>query len=436
MKFYTTSRISENIFETPEGFLLCLGVAIARTGEMEYGPGETPIKPGPDGKVLVSREADEVFRPETLASFSGKPVTIAHPSVFVSPDNWSELSKGIVQNVRRGTGAQSDDIVADVLITDGKAIALVKGGLREVSCGYEAEYVETGVGRGVQKNIIGNHLALVDEGRAGSSYAINDHKGKAITMKLGDKIKAIFAKAQDEALAVAKDEGAAAEPTATNQSYDELVKMVKDLGEKIGGMAKPAAKDDTKPATENSPAETVAKDEEVASPLEARLAKLEAMVSKLMEGKAKEDAPTGDEEEKEMSEDDDDMMTDKACEDDDEESAIVGDSASRIEILAPGMVASGKDFKVNALKAAYATKDGKAVIEQFTLGSAPDLKNAQLVDSLFIAASEVLKVQRSKDLSGARARTRDEFLSNMGTPVGARTAEDINQFNAKFYGSK
>src|SRR4051812_19813956 len=99
MKFYTTSKISEHIHETPEGYLVCVGVPIARTGEMEYGPGETPLESGPDGKVIISRDPDEVFRLQTMASFEGKAVTIMHPTEFVSPENWKELAKGSIQNI-------------------------------------------------------------------------------------------------------------------------------------------------------------------------------------------------------------------------------------------------------------------------------------------------------------------------------------------------
>src|ERR1019366_7797155 len=99
MKFYTTSKISENMHETPEGYLVCVGVSIARTGEMSYGPGETPLEVGPDGIVLVTRDAKEVFRPETIASFEGKAVTLAHPTEFVSPINWTVLTKGVLQNI-------------------------------------------------------------------------------------------------------------------------------------------------------------------------------------------------------------------------------------------------------------------------------------------------------------------------------------------------
>ena len=451
MKFYTTSKISENIHETPEGYLVCIGVPIARTGEMVYGEGETPLETDDEGKILIDREEDEVFRPETIASFEGKPVTITHPTEFVDPKNWSRLCKGVLQNVRRGEGENKNDLIADLLITDQVAIGLVKNGLREVSCGYEAEYTQTDEGRGLQTKIIGNHLALVEQGRAGSAYAINDHKGKG-AMKFKEKITAIFARAQDEAMKVAEDaageekkddkkddkakdvstmgsKSAPAEVKATDVgAYDELTKMVKDLGEKIAAMAKPA--DASTEPTENEPAKVDAKDDEVASSLEDRMKALETAVAKILEGQSMDDKADGDE-----SEDADEE--DGESEDDDfEESTMTGDTASRIEILAPGLKSLGKDIKeakAKAIKAAYATKDGKTIIDSLTGGKAPELKDEARVNTLFIAASELLKHSRQSELSSTK-QVRDSISDVQ--PKGYKTAEQMNEFNAKHYGLK
>lgn len=399
---------------------------------MVYGDGETPIAADGEGKVLISRSADEVFSEKTIASFEGKAVTITHPNEFVNPSNWSSLTKGILKNVRRGTKDQSEDLIADLLITDSTAIALVKNGLREVSCGYEAEYTQTGEGKGIQTNIIGNHLALVREGRAGSSYAINDHKKGATKMKMTEKIKAIFAKAQDEALKVASDEAVPEEKKEESKdagAYDELVKLVKDLGAKVEAMAKP--KDEAKkeekemPKDEKEVPEEKAKDE---SSLEERLKVLEAAVQKLLEHEATE---MGDEE-KEYGEE-------KAKDEkEEEEGYLTGDAAtdsdilSRAEILAPGIEVS-KDIKAKALKAAYATKDGKKVIDAINGGKEPAYDSAEKVETLFIAASELLKATRSSDF--AKSKTRDN-VSLDSTVVGPITAEKMNEINSQFYKTK
>lgn len=453
MKYYTTSKISENIHETPEGFLVCVGVPIARTGEMKYGEGETPLETGDDGLVLISRKEKEVFRPETMASFEGKPITITHPTDFVSPENWSRLAKGVIQNVRRGTGEHENDLIADLLITDSVAINLVKNGLREVSCGYEAEYIQTGEGQGRQTKIVGNHLALVEEGRAGSSYAINDHKGKGSKMKLGEKIKSIFGKAQDEALALVKDADGAEEkkddkakdafgeekkdekkePSKDAAAYDELKKMVGDLAAKIDGMMN-AGKDASSQPTNNEPAKVDAKDEPAAAAasLEDRLSAIETAVAKLLEGKAQ----AGDADEDSEESEDSSSGEEKESEDDDfEESTMTGDTgdtASRIEILAPGMKATAKDAKSKALKAAYLTKDGKMVIDRLTGGKAPVLDSAEKIETLFIAASELLKQSRTSELAGTK-QTRDSDSSG-AKDKGPMSAEAMNEINAKHYG--
>lgn len=179
--FFVSEIHSENIAETPDGFLVCKNVPVARTGEYTYAKGEVPVS-DKDGIVKILRNEEVVFDEDTIKSFEGKPITLDHPDEFVTPENWNELAHGHLQNVRRGDGEKSDLLLADLLITTSKAIELVKGGLRQVSLGYDSDYeeLETGVGR--QKDIIGNHLALVDKGRAGNRCAIGDkmcdHCGK------------------------------------------------------------------------------------------------------------------------------------------------------------------------------------------------------------------------------------------------------------------
>lgn len=186
----TTSKIGPRREKTPEGFLLCRDVAIARTGWMLYGPGETPIKASDQGYALVHRDASTLFSPITVASFIGKSVTNDHPPDGVDPRNWQQVTGGTVHNVRQGTGADSDVLLADLLITDEQFIRDIEAGKVEVSAGYDADYETTGPGEGRQLNIIGNHVALVDQGRCGPRCAIGDRKPpslKGITMAKATK---------------------------------------------------------------------------------------------------------------------------------------------------------------------------------------------------------------------------------------------------------
>jgi hypothetical protein len=171
----TVEQIGPRRFRTPEGFLLCEAVPIARMGIMPYGPGEVPVEAGADGVAWVTRDATELFRPETLLSFVGKPVTDEHPDDDVTPDNWSKLARGTVFNVRQGAGEDADVILADLLITDARMIRDIDAMKREVSAGYDADYEDFGDGQGRQSNILGNHVALVEKGRCGPRCAIGDH---------------------------------------------------------------------------------------------------------------------------------------------------------------------------------------------------------------------------------------------------------------------
>lgn len=434
MKYFIKSKLSENISETPEGFLLCVGVPIARTGDQEYLGSETPLDADSNDIVVVTRDEKEVFRPETIASFEGKPVTIQHPEEFVGPENWKELAVGHIQNVRRGDGQTKDDLVADILITDLDAISLVKDGLRELSCGYEAEYIQTEEGRGKQTKIVGNHLALVDEGRAGPKYAIKDSKGDHMTKlekllaKLGITKDSTMAKVLDEAMK--EDKNKDADPAKEDKSkdagmYDELVQICKDLGEKIDGMKPKDAKEGEKDPAAVKKDEPAKDAEEGASGMEDRMKKLEEAVAAILEKMS----ATGDEDKEDME----DADEGEEMEDDDMEGEMVGDTASRAEILAPG-IKKTKDVKVAALKTAYATTDGKKLIESLNGGKALNYSSKEQVDRVFIAASEVLKASRGNEFS--RTKVGDFKSTIFDTDKSAMTADRMNELNAKVYNLK
>lgn len=251
-------------------------------------------------------------------------------------------------------------------------------------------------------------------------------KFEKILAKLGLTKDSAMAKALDEAMKEGeekKDESKDAEG-AMKKSYDELVQICKDLGEKVAALS--AGKKDSKDAEgeeKKDEKKDKAGDEEVAPALEDRLKALEASVAKLLERESKED---------EVPVDDEDMEEGEEAEDDDfEESTMTGDTASRVEILAPGMNAKAKDAKKLALVACYATKDGKQVIESLTGGKAPTYDSAERVNALFIAASEVLKASRTSELSKTK-QTRDSDFG-AGASTGPMTAEQMNELNAKHY---
>lgn len=401
-RFYSVAKLSERMSETPEGFLICEGVPIARAGELLYAPGETPVTAGSAGHTVITRSIEDIHDPETIASFEGKPVTISHPGGFVTPENWRALAVGTVQNVRPGTGEDAEYLMADLLITDFEAIQAVKSKrLREVSCGYEAEYIEESPGKGRQENIFGNHVALVASGRCGSECAIFDHapkEKKPMTMK--EKIMGLFGKALDEAM---PEEA----PPVTDQEPGDVAAMLAAIMErldKLEASAKPA--DEAAPAEEVPPAEDACKaDEGDHAPeempaLEARLATIEKALAKLAGLEEAEGEPAA--------------------------VSMDAETVARAEILAPGL-AKTADIKAKSLTAAYATADGKAVIDTLLSGKSFDAADK---DMLFVAASEMMKGHRRDHLAQSRVS-----LDALSIKTGDMTPERINQLNAERYGN-
>lgn len=181
MLAYYGYTISPNQIETGEGFLICKNVPIARTGSQDYLGRELGLTDGNADKIIaVIRSPDEVFSEAALASFEGKPVTNDHPPTLIGPDDVKTYEMGHAQNIRRGVGEWADYMIADLHIHDRDLIDAIQNGKREISCGYECDYVKNADGTYSQKNIRGNHVAVVDRGRAGKRAAILDSdKNKA-----------------------------------------------------------------------------------------------------------------------------------------------------------------------------------------------------------------------------------------------------------------
>jgi hypothetical protein len=340
-QFYTSIKLSDKISKTPEGFLVCHDVAITKVGELVYLPTEVPtVTKGNNNFITVERTNDDVFDPETIQSFNGKPLTILHPKTFVTPKNWKSTGVGSLQNVRKGVGDQEGKLVSDIVIYDEAAIKKVEDKeLREVSCGYDAEYVELAPGRARQTKIRGNHLALVPRGRAGPECAIFDSAPEESPMNLKQKIAAAFTKALDSM----PDEG-------EEETMDSLKKKVADLQKKLDESAAKSAD-----KTKDEALEKVTADLATASAKVDELTKTsDGLKAELEKLKAAPQKVTHD-------------------------AAVVANA----EILSPGIDKTLPDLKVQAIKTASATDAGKAVLKTLIGDAQPVYDNAAVVDVLF-----------------------------------------------------
>lgn len=256
---YYGDILSEHIMEAPNGALICRDVPIGRTGTQFYMAQEIQATDlPPTERVTVVREDEDVFDNATLASFEGMPVTWGHPMVDVTSDNWSMYSKGHAQNVRRGTGENSDKIVADLFITDPILKDRVKNKAeRDVSSGYKCRYIRQADGTFRQVAIRGNHIAVVPKGRAGPDVAIKDSEPEESKVKNQERRIPYMSKPSTNpiasifrmATAGAKSVQTMDEQEALVQDAVEVVEAITQDAETVLEVAVPAVVDnDEKPS--------------------------------------------------------------------------------------------------------------------------------------------------------------------------------------------
>jgi hypothetical protein len=122
------------------------------------------------------RPVEEVFNADSLASMKLIPVTNNHPPEQLNSENTKKFQAGFTgEDVSKLT---NDFMKVPVTITDSTAIKDVMGGKTQMSAGYTCDLEMTpGIFNGekydaIQKNIHYNHLAIVDNARAGPEARI------------------------------------------------------------------------------------------------------------------------------------------------------------------------------------------------------------------------------------------------------------------------
>ncbi|MDC4403699.1 DUF2213 domain-containing protein [Acinetobacter baumannii] len=420
--FYTTGQLGRTRETTPEGYLLCRDVPLARIGKLLYADGEVPVTADNSGLIIIERGEDVLFDPRTIASFEGKPVTNDHPKGWVTPENWKKLSNGTAHDVRRGEDEDSDCLVADLLITDKDMIDAVMKGKVEISLGYDADYTEISVGKGIQTNIFGNHIALVKKGRCGSRC------------KIGDSFMPKQSKGWLESLRKAK------------RTIDEALEKAKSTDEEDVETEDDDEDDDgktTDAAINRELLKTLKTVQTTVQTFDERLSNLEKKKTKDSESETEDDDEEGDGKGKETE---DDILEAEQAQKLSEQGIQnhTGDSLqevlSRAEVLVPGFKMPTFDSanngqavlntKRNVLKQAYATADGQKAIKPF-VGATPnfDTMPAYTVDAAFIGASELLKQQNNAAGVRSGISTRDFGRAPM-------TPAEMNKRNREYWANK
>jgi len=235
---------------------------------------------GQDGKKKRElRLPDEVFCTDSLASFQLAPLTNDHPGENLTSRNTKKYQVGSVSDVRADDGKF---VEATIQITDDDAIKEVESGKKELSCGYHCDLEESpGITNGIngienglrydaiQRNIRGNHVAIVKNGRAGPEAALRLDANDAVQVddepeKGGHVPKPSNKEKRGAAMTMLKIDGVDFEVTdQAAQAINKLVARSDELTEKL-----------------NTRADAISKEAARADAAEERATKIEVELSK------------------------------------------------------------------------------------------------------------------------------------------------------------
>lgn len=167
-----------NFFEDDNGYVTFPDTPLSRAGVFPYLGKEIAPELEPDKIYHVYRPESELNNPETIESFKLSPWFPRHE---MAGDGFTDAEAIGVQGTT-GQDVQYIDgvgLVATVKTFGTRLKAAIRSGLRELSCGFRCSWdiisgtTPDGVNYDVvQRNIRGNHLASVDEGRMGSQFSV------------------------------------------------------------------------------------------------------------------------------------------------------------------------------------------------------------------------------------------------------------------------
>lgn len=185
VRIQVNDSIEVSGFRKTQGGYLVADAKIARTGIYVYH-GSDLGRPEL-GEVKIYRPPESVFDQESMASFAHKPITNDHPPEDVTASNWKKYAVGYSgdQVVRDG-----EFVKVPLMVADSASVTDIENGKKELSAGYGTEiFFEDGVspeGEAYQARMgkpIGNHIAIVQKGRAGSECRIGDSYHQAYPTK-------------------------------------------------------------------------------------------------------------------------------------------------------------------------------------------------------------------------------------------------------------
>lgn len=160
-------------------------VFAARTGMQDYLGRE--VDPGNSHGlrdkdiVKVYRPESEVFKRDSLATYAAAPVTLDHPSVEVTADNWRDYGRG---EINGDVARDGERVRVPIIVRDAAAVKAATTTHKQLSMGYATDLVFPQDGKhpdgtvcdAYQTNLRINHIALVRAARGGPELRVVDER--------------------------------------------------------------------------------------------------------------------------------------------------------------------------------------------------------------------------------------------------------------------
>lgn len=265
---------------------------LTRTGIFKY-----TLEDGSERREL--RRPEDVFDPESLASYEGKPIIITHDAQVIDKDNAHRERVGTILTPGQQDG---ETVRAKIVIDDPDAVKA--SGLRELSVGYYQDLImEPGEWNGepydaIQTHIRVNHLALVAVARAGDDARLNmdsqDSNGGMTPMDENEKMNN---PTQDDDATVdttkpTTDDGEGAGSPPVTPGLDPVGVQAAIKAYLMATTGGATADDENNPAAGGEPAKPTEDDGEDDSTKPDALAEITARRDAMEDGQAKADINT------------------------------------------------------------------------------------------------------------------------------------------------
>jgi hypothetical protein len=229
------------------GYLEIKENPISKVGVFEYSGKQINDELEPDKIYNVYRPQEELESEECIESFRLVPLIDDHEMLgdedlgFTSPEK-----KGVQGVIGEDVFFKDGYLLGNLKIFSESLKKLIDSGKKDLSIGYRCKYeIIDGNYDGVhydaiQREIRGNHIALVDEGRSGRDVSVLDHF-KFTVDSAGLKMADMSNETKDEEIkkdeeTVKDEEIKKDEQTSGGNNLAEIITMVSALCEKLKGL--------------------------------------------------------------------------------------------------------------------------------------------------------------------------------------------------------